>query len=82
MASVYFGLGSHAAERVTETIMHYYAFAEAGMAELLAGSIPLTPEAIHRLIEVCKEAQADELILKPCIAELDQIKRLEEIISV
>jgi alkanesulfonate monooxygenase SsuD/methylene tetrahydromethanopterin reductase-like flavin-dependent oxidoreductase (luciferase family) len=76
----YFGLGPNAAERVAETIVHYYSFLGAG-AQQMAGRIPSTPEAVRGVIEAFKSTSADELILWPCIAELDQIKRLEEVIG-
>lgn len=76
----YYGLGSHAAELVTQTIVHYYAFLGT-VAQQMASRIPSTPAAVREVIEAFKNTGADELILWPCIPELEQINLLEEIIG-
>lgn len=76
----YYGLGPNAAERVAETIVHYYSFLGVG-AQQMASRIPSTPDAVHGIIESFKSTGADELILWPCIPELDQISRLQEVIG-
>lgn len=81
VACSYFGLGPHAAGHITETIMHYYAFLPKTVAQQLIVRVPSTKDALRALIETFEEMHADELSLWPCVADLDQIARLQEIIS-
>ena len=76
----YFGLGPNAAERVGEYIRHYYAFT-GPMADRIASAVPSAPEAIKDTITAFVDVGADELILSPCIAELDQVDRLADVVG-
>jgi alkanesulfonate monooxygenase SsuD/methylene tetrahydromethanopterin reductase-like flavin-dependent oxidoreductase (luciferase family) len=76
----YFGLGPAAVEQVAATIVDYYAFLGAG-AQQMASRVPSTAAALRGLIDVFQGTGADELVLWPCIAELEQIERLAEVIG-
>jgi alkanesulfonate monooxygenase SsuD/methylene tetrahydromethanopterin reductase-like flavin-dependent oxidoreductase (luciferase family) len=76
----YFALGEGAAERGAATIQHYYSFAPEH-AHILAASLPATQEHIRGLMKAYLDAGADELILWPTIAELDQVARLADLIG-
>jgi alkanesulfonate monooxygenase SsuD/methylene tetrahydromethanopterin reductase-like flavin-dependent oxidoreductase (luciferase family) len=79
VSAFYFGLGPNALERAGQYIKHYYAFMGPG-AEGMAKSIPSTPEAVEQAIEARLQIGADEVLLWPCIAELDQVDRAAEIV--
>ncbi len=80
VACSYYGLGEQAQEHINSYITHYYSFM-GPMAQQLANSVPRTPEAIHDTIQAFADSGVDELILWPCIAELDQIHRLADIVT-
>jgi len=75
VSGMYFGLGPDAAERAGAYIKHYYAFL-GPMVEQMASALPATPEAVKDAIKAFQDVGADEVILWPCIAELDQVDRL------
>jgi len=76
----YFALGEHAAERGAANIQDYYSFAPEH-AEVLAATLPATPERVRELIQAYLAIGADELILWPTIAELDQVALLADLIA-
>ncbi len=76
----YYGLGPNATEGIAATIGDYYSYLGAG-AQQFASRIASTPEALKSLIKTFEDVGADELTLWPCIAELEQMQRLEDVIS-
>ena len=79
VAGMYWGLGPNAAERAGAYIRNYYTFL-GPMAEQMAGSVPATPEAVKGAIQAFADIGVDELMCWPCIADLDQVDRLAELI--
>ena len=77
---MYFGLGPDAAERAGAYIRTYYGFMGPA-AEDRARAIPSTPEAVKQAIENFIDIGADELILWPCIPDLEQVDLAAELIS-
>jgi alkanesulfonate monooxygenase SsuD/methylene tetrahydromethanopterin reductase-like flavin-dependent oxidoreductase (luciferase family) len=75
----YFALGPYAAERANAFIRHYYSFMES-RANALSSSIPTTPEAVKAVIQSFVDTGMDELVLWPCIADLDQVSRLADLL--
>ncbi len=51
------------------------------MADQMASSIPSTPEAVKGIIQAYADIGMDELVLWPCIPDLDQVDRLAELVS-
>jgi alkanesulfonate monooxygenase SsuD/methylene tetrahydromethanopterin reductase-like flavin-dependent oxidoreductase (luciferase family) len=80
VSGMYFGLGTNAAERSAEYIKHYYSFI-GPKVEGFAASIPTTPEAITGVIKGFEAVGLDELIIWPCIAELEQIDLLADLVG-
>ncbi len=76
----YLGLGEGAAEKGAATILDYYSFAS-DRAQLLAKSLPTTPEQVRNVAQAFREIGTDELIFWPTIAEMDQITRLADAIG-
>jgi alkanesulfonate monooxygenase SsuD/methylene tetrahydromethanopterin reductase-like flavin-dependent oxidoreductase (luciferase family) len=76
----YFGLGPHAAERARESILDYYGFLGPA-AQWIASSVSTTAEATRTTIQTYADMGADELVLLPCIPDLDQVSRLAELIG-
>jgi alkanesulfonate monooxygenase SsuD/methylene tetrahydromethanopterin reductase-like flavin-dependent oxidoreductase (luciferase family) len=79
LSGAYFGLGPDAAERAGAYIKNYYAFL-GQMADQMAASLPTTPEAVKATIQAFQDIGVDELILWPCIADLDQVDRLIDLL--
>jgi len=77
---LYFALGPAAAERGGDYIRDYYAFL-GPMADMIAGSILTTPEAITGAIEAYGAVGVDEVALWPTIADLDQVDRLAQVVG-
>ncbi len=80
VAAFYYGLGSDAAERAAGYIRDYYKFL-GPTAEFIIKSAAVSPEAVQQTLQSCVDAGVDEVIAWPCIAELDQVDRLEEIVG-
>jgi alkanesulfonate monooxygenase SsuD/methylene tetrahydromethanopterin reductase-like flavin-dependent oxidoreductase (luciferase family) len=76
----YFALGPDAAERGAAYIRDYYGFL-GPMGETMAGALPSTPEAMRSLIKAYEDVGADELLLWPTVAQLDQLDRVAELVS-
>lgn len=74
----YFGLGDNARERAGQYIRHYYSFA-GPYADAVVASMPASPAEITAFIQAFSDAGADEVLLWPCIPELDQVDRLAQI---
>ena len=73
-------VGEDAASRTRESIRSYYAF-RGDAAKRMDLSIPSTPAAIGDAIGAFEEIGADELILEPGDADLDQVDRLADIVA-
>ena len=80
VGAMYFGLGPNAAERAGSFIRNYYAFM-GPMADQRASSVPSTPEAVKGAIQAYTDIGMDELVLWPCIPDLDQVDRLAELVA-
>lgn len=76
---IYFALGPNASERAAPPIRRYYSFMEA-RAEGIVASLPSTVEAVKGAVRAFADTGMDELILWPCIAETDQLRRLADIV--
>jgi len=76
----YFGLGANARERGSQYIRHYYGFL-GPYADAIVSSLPVSPEAITSFIQAFTDAGADEVVLWPTIAELDQVDRLAQLVG-
>lgn len=75
----YYALGPNASERASAYIRHYYSFMQS-RANALSSSIPTTPQALKAVISSFDDTGMDELVLWPCIAELDQVHRLANLL--
>lgn len=80
VADAYYGLGPNAASRSTEYILDYHA-PLGPMAELMARFVLSSPEAIRASIQAFEELGTDELVLMPCIPEIDQVQRLADCLA-
>ena len=79
VALSYFGLGD-TEEQSRSYIMDYYTVAGRDMAEMVAGSVLRTPEAIKGAIQAYEDAGVDEYFLDPTVPDPDQVDRLAEIV--
>jgi alkanesulfonate monooxygenase SsuD/methylene tetrahydromethanopterin reductase-like flavin-dependent oxidoreductase (luciferase family) len=75
IADLYFGLGPEAVTRSSAYLLEYHA-ALGPMAQQMAQGVLFSPEAIRAEIQAYEEIGADEVLMMPCIAELDQVHRL------
>ncbi len=69
-----FALGPNAMERAGPYLTQYFG------DETMARSIPTTPGAVRAALEARLDVGMDEVLLWPCIPDLDQIDRVAEII--
>lgn len=76
VCAAYFGLGD--AELAGKYLRTYYA---GPRADAIARAVLSTPEAVKGAVEAFEAIGADELILWPTIAEVDQVDRLAEAIA-
>ena len=76
----HYALGPNVADWVNRTVRDYYAFLGPAATQVAAG-VRTTPEALCGLVQEFADMGVDELLLWPCIPELDQISRLEDAIA-
>ncbi|GHO94422.1 luciferase [Reticulibacter mediterranei] len=79
-AIAYYGLGPQATEGIEKYITHYYSFLGPA-AQQMAKNVPSSPEAVRTLIQAFSDLGVDEVLIGPCIPELDQIDRLADAIK-
>ena len=77
---LYWALGPDAAERGGAYLRDYYAYF-GPMADMIAGSILSTPEAIKGAIQAYGDVGVDEVALWPTIADPEQVDRLAQIVG-
>jgi alkanesulfonate monooxygenase SsuD/methylene tetrahydromethanopterin reductase-like flavin-dependent oxidoreductase (luciferase family) len=75
----YFALGD-AAERGHAYMLDYYAFT-GPFAERVAGSLLTTPQSVSQFVRGYREAGCQEMVLMPCVADLDQLDRLADVLG-
>jgi alkanesulfonate monooxygenase SsuD/methylene tetrahydromethanopterin reductase-like flavin-dependent oxidoreductase (luciferase family) len=73
-----FALGPHARERAECYLMQYFAPDGADLAR----SLPVTAAAVQQAVEARLQVGMDEVILWPCVADLDQVDCAAEIAAV
>jgi alkanesulfonate monooxygenase SsuD/methylene tetrahydromethanopterin reductase-like flavin-dependent oxidoreductase (luciferase family) len=76
----YFALGPNALDHASRYINANYSY-NPELAQRRLRSLPTTREAVEAVIKRQQDMGVDELILRPCAAELDQMERLAEIAS-
>lgn len=77
--AAYYALGPNAS-RGGDYIRDYYGYMGEA-ADYMANAIPSTPEAVKAAIQAYADVGADELMLWPTIAELDQVDRLADLVG-
>jgi alkanesulfonate monooxygenase SsuD/methylene tetrahydromethanopterin reductase-like flavin-dependent oxidoreductase (luciferase family) len=75
VCATYIGLGPDATERGGAYLKNYYAFM-GPRAELQAQSMASTADGLKSVIAGFEAIGADELLLWPCIADVDQVDRI------
>src|SRR6266516_3498718 len=76
---MYFALGPDAKERGGSYLQNYYG--QGHWVDAMINSLPITPEAIKGLIQAYSDIGTDEVILWPCITDLEQIDQLAELLG-
>jgi alkanesulfonate monooxygenase SsuD/methylene tetrahydromethanopterin reductase-like flavin-dependent oxidoreductase (luciferase family) len=80
VAAMFWALGPNAAERTAAYIQHYYG-SQRGDTEARTRVTLSSPEAIRRAIAACADTGADELLLRPCAGDVEQLERLADVIG-
>lgn len=80
VGNLYFGLGPNGPERVHQALSSYYTFLGPKALEVSKHS-PGTVEALRDAMGAFESIGMDELILHPCIGELEQIDRLADVVG-
>jgi alkanesulfonate monooxygenase SsuD/methylene tetrahydromethanopterin reductase-like flavin-dependent oxidoreductase (luciferase family) len=75
----YFSLGD-TAEQSRANVADYYAWLGRETAEMIAGNVHRSPEAIRETIAAFAEAGVDELILDPTVPDPAQVDLLAEVV--
>lgn len=79
VGATYYGLGPDAAEKASQYIHHYYSFI-GPIADMIANSVPSTPDAVKSAMRAFADVGMDELIFWPTIADLNQVEMLAELV--
>ena len=80
VVGTYAALGPGSKEKGGEYIKNYYSFM-APMAEMMAQGLPSTEDEVKATIKGFEDVGVDELVLWPCIPELDQLERLTAVVG-
>ena len=75
----WFMLGPGAPDRAAPFIRANQAFRGTIVDDLVRG-VPLSPHMIKDMIAAFADVGMDELVLKPCLAEIDQVDRLADVL--
>jgi alkanesulfonate monooxygenase SsuD/methylene tetrahydromethanopterin reductase-like flavin-dependent oxidoreductase (luciferase family) len=81
LANAYFALGPTAREDADAAIKHYYGFLGEEVATRVASAAAVGEDAVREYVQGYEQAGCDELIFSPCTSDLDQIKRLAEVVG-
>jgi len=76
----YFALGPRAAEYARSHIDAWYGF-DPALADRRLRGIPTTADAVEAVIRRHDADGADEIVLRPCAADLDQLDRLTDLVA-
>jgi alkanesulfonate monooxygenase SsuD/methylene tetrahydromethanopterin reductase-like flavin-dependent oxidoreductase (luciferase family) len=76
--NAYFVFGPGGVSRAEAYLLETYA-GLGPLAQQITRSVPSSPEAVRAAIQEYKDIGTDELVLYPCIAEMDQLHMLAEI---
>jgi alkanesulfonate monooxygenase SsuD/methylene tetrahydromethanopterin reductase-like flavin-dependent oxidoreductase (luciferase family) len=76
----YFALGPRAEDAARAHIDAWYGF-DPALAERRLRGIPTTADALAAVIRRHEDDGADELVLRPCVADLDQFDRLADLVA-
>jgi len=79
VGNAWFVLGPGALERAAPLIRANQAF-RGSIVEDLVKSVSSSPQAIRDVIAAFADVGMDELLLKPCLAEIDQVDRLADVL--
>ena len=79
VGGMYYALGPDAAEKADPYIRQFYAFA-GKMAEVISSRLANTPLKVKDAINAYADIGVDEIVLWPCIGNLDQIERLSALV--
>lgn len=77
VSGLYYALGENARERGGAYLHDYYSFL-GPIADQIVDAIPVTPDVIRDVLAGYEQEGADEVVLWPTIAHLDQLERLVE----
>jgi alkanesulfonate monooxygenase SsuD/methylene tetrahydromethanopterin reductase-like flavin-dependent oxidoreductase (luciferase family) len=76
----YFALGPNAEALAREHIDAWYGF-DPALAERRLAGIPTTARAVEEAIRRQREMGVHEFVLRPCVADVDQVDRLAELVD-
>jgi alkanesulfonate monooxygenase SsuD/methylene tetrahydromethanopterin reductase-like flavin-dependent oxidoreductase (luciferase family) len=79
VGGLYCAFGGDAPERAAAYVRDYYAFA-GPQAEAMARAIQTTPEAVQRSMQAFNDIGMDELVLWPCVPDVEFYDRLAELV--
>ena len=79
MGSAYFALGPRAEEGIRTYVGDDYAYLGPAVGAMIEATAR-TEEGVRVIIQGFTDVGADELILWPCVAELDQVERLAALV--
>jgi alkanesulfonate monooxygenase SsuD/methylene tetrahydromethanopterin reductase-like flavin-dependent oxidoreductase (luciferase family) len=81
VTGVYVAIGGEdAREKAAAYITDYYGYM-GDMADMMARSVPATENEVKEAIKAFKDIGVDELILWPCVAELEQVDRFANLVG-
>ena len=80
VGGVYFAMGPNPVDRVTSYLKNWNPLMGSN-AEIFANAIPSSPEAVLESIRAFADIGMDELVLWPCIPEMDQVDWLADLVA-
>jgi alkanesulfonate monooxygenase SsuD/methylene tetrahydromethanopterin reductase-like flavin-dependent oxidoreductase (luciferase family) len=80
VGGIYYALGADAQERVRSYIVDYYGYLGPA-AEEMAKTFPASPDAVEEKLQGFEDVGMDELVFWPCVADLEQLEGLADLIA-
>jgi alkanesulfonate monooxygenase SsuD/methylene tetrahydromethanopterin reductase-like flavin-dependent oxidoreductase (luciferase family) len=80
VGGIYYALGAKAQEGVRSYILDYYGYFGPA-AEEMAKTFPASAEAVKEKIRGFRDVGMDELVFFPCVADLEQLEQLANLVD-
>jgi hypothetical protein len=81
VSSIEYAFGPAALERAVASLRRYYNYLGVQRAEVISESVISSPQELKADIQAFADIGLDELLIFPCVSEMEQFDRLVDVIA-